>query len=246
MGARTGRGNPRPGRRLNLYRRRCLPTIVARSAKLLNSIWPGINPVAQTTTPGARNPPRAVAISTRPSRNGRNASNPCSVGAVGARPCLLLIIVCLILAGWILTGFYQVKSAERGVVQRFGKHVDTVGDGLGWRLPWPIETVTKVNVAGASDHRPVPSRVLTAEANMVELQLSMQYQIKDPAEYLFKVQDPEGTLGEVGESAIREVVGRNDQRAILEPEPRAYRDRHARDHAAHARSVRRRAWKSST
>ena len=136
-------------------------------------------------------------------------------GGGGGRSSMpLLIIVCLILAGWILTGFYQVKSAERGVVQRFGKHVDTVGDGLGWRLPWPIETVTKVNVEERLTISSTP-RVLTAEATMVELQLSMQYQIKDPAQYLFKVQDPKGTLVEVGESAIREVVGRNDQRAIL-------------------------------
>ena len=53
-----------------------------------------------------------------------------------------------ILAIWMLTGFYQVKPGNQGVVQRFGKHVETVGDGWGWRLPWPIETVTKVDVAG--------------------------------------------------------------------------------------------------
>ena len=41
----------------------------------------------------------------------------------------LMVIVCLILAGWMITGFYQVKTGERGVVQRFGRHVETVGDG---------------------------------------------------------------------------------------------------------------------
>jgi membrane protease subunit HflK len=92
--------------------------------------------------------------------------------------------------------------------------VDTVGDGLGWRLPWPIEAVTKVNVIERLSISSKP-RVLTAEATMVELQLSVQYQIKDPVKYLFQVKDPKDTLGEVGESAIREVVGRNDQRAIL-------------------------------
>ena len=135
-------------------------------------------------------------------------------GGGGRSATPLLIIICLILAGWMLTGFYQVKTGERGVVQRFGAHVDTVGDGLGWRFPWPIETVTKVNVQALLDTASSP-RVLTAESTMVELKLSVQYRIKDPKEFLFNVQDPKGTLGEVGESAIREVVGRNDQRAIL-------------------------------
>ena len=136
-------------------------------------------------------------------------------GGGGGRSSMpLMIIVCLILAGWMLTGFYQVKSAERGVVQRFGRHVETVGDGLGWRLPWPIETVTKVNVEERLTTSSTP-RVLTAESTMVELNLAMQYRIKDAEDFLFRVQDPKSTLGEVGESAIREVVGRNNQQAIL-------------------------------
>ena len=108
-----------------------------------------------------------------------------------------------------------MQTGNQGVVQRFGRHVETVGDGWGWRLPWPIETVTKVD-ARASSPRAYKSRVLTAEPNMVELQVAVQYRIKDAEDYLFKVRDPNATLGEVSESAIREVVGRNDQQAILE------------------------------
>jgi len=135
-------------------------------------------------------------------------------GGGGGSSMPLMIIASIIVAGWMLTGFYQVKSAERGVVQRFGRHVETVGDGLGWRLPWPIETVTKVNVEERLTTSSTP-RVLTAESTMVELNLAMQYRIKDAEDYLFRVQDPKSTLGEVGESAIREVVGRNNQQAIL-------------------------------
>ena len=134
-------------------------------------------------------------------------------GGRGATP--LLIIAIIIVGIWMCTGFYQVKTGEQGVVQRFGKHVDTVGDGLGWRLPWPIESVTKVNVQ-AIDTASYKSRVLTAEPNMVELQVAVQYRIKDAVAYLFKVRSPKDTLAEVSESAIREVVGRNDQQAILE------------------------------
>jgi modulator of FtsH protease HflK len=135
-------------------------------------------------------------------------------GGGGGSTMPLLIIVCLIVAGWMMTGFYQVKSAERGVVQRFGAYYETVGDGLGWRFPWPIETVTKVNVEANSTTSSTP-RVLTAESTMVELNLGVQYRIKDAEDYLFRVQDPKSTLIEVGESAIREVVGRNNQQAIL-------------------------------
>ena len=136
-------------------------------------------------------------------------------GGGGRNSAPLLIFGIVAVAAWMLTGFYQVKTGERGVVQRFGAHVDTVGDGLGWRFPWPIETVTKVDVQGVMSTSS-KSRVLTAEPNMVELQLAVQYRVKDPEDYLFRVRDPKSTLGEVGESAIREVVGRNDQQAILE------------------------------
>ena len=134
-------------------------------------------------------------------------------GGRSSAPVIFILVVAL--AAWMLTGFYQVKTGEQGVVQRFGRHVDTVGDGLGWRLPWPIETVTKVDVQRV-ESTSSKSRVLTAEPNMVELQLAVQYRVKDAEDYLFRVRDPKSTLVEVGESAIREVVGRNDQQAILE------------------------------
>ena len=137
-------------------------------------------------------------------------------GGGGGRPATpLLIIAIIVVIAWMSTGLYQVQTGERGVVQRFGKHVDTVGDGLGWRLPWPIEVVTKVDVTGVSSTA-YKSRVLTAEPNMVELEVAVQYRVKDAYDFLFKVREPKQTLGEVSESAIREVVGSNDQQAILE------------------------------
>jgi membrane protease subunit HflK len=126
----------------------------------------------------------------------------------------LLIIAIIFLAGWLATGLYQVKTGEQGVVQRFGKHVNTVGDGVNWHLPWPIETVTKVDIQRVNSAS-YKSRVLTAEPNMVELALAVQYRVKDAEDFLFRVRDPRATLGEVSESAIREVVGSKDQQAIL-------------------------------
>jgi modulator of FtsH protease HflK len=126
-----------------------------------------------------------------------------------------LIIAIIIVAVWMATGFYTVPPGSEGVVQRFGKHVQTVPNGYGWRFPWPIEQVTKVDTKGVKSAS-YKSRVLTAEPNMVEIEVAVQYKVKKAEDYLFKVRDPEKTLGEVSESAIREVVGRNDQQAILE------------------------------
>jgi len=136
-------------------------------------------------------------------------------GGGGGSSTPMLVIVIIALGIWMLTGFYQVQPGNQGVVQRFGRHVETVGDGWGWRFPWPIETVTKVDVKGVKSIA-YKSRVLTAEPNMVELQVDVQYRVTRAEEYLFRVREPIATLGEVSESAIREVVGRNDQQAILE------------------------------
>jgi modulator of FtsH protease HflK len=136
-------------------------------------------------------------------------------GGGGGSSTPMLVIVIVAVGIWMLTGFYQVQPGNQGVVQRFGRHVETVGDGWGWRFPWPIETVTKVDVAGVKSIA-YKSRVLTAEPNMVELQVDVQYRVTRAEEYLFRVREPIATLGEVSESAIREVVGRNDQQAILE------------------------------
>ncbi len=136
-------------------------------------------------------------------------------GGGGGSATPLLIFGIVILAIWMASGLYQVQPGNQGVVQRFGRHVQTVGDGWGWRLPWPIETVIKVDVAGVKSTE-YKSSVLTAEPNMVELQVAVQYRIKNAEDNLFKVRDPAATLSEVSESAIREVVGRNDQQAILE------------------------------
>lgn len=136
-------------------------------------------------------------------------------GGSGKSGSFLLVLIAIAVAIWMITGFYTVNVGSQGVVQRFGRHVATVPNGWGWRFPWPIEQVTEVNTARVTPTS-YKSSVLTAEPNMVELEIAVQYKINDPEAYLFKVRDPVSTLGEVSESAIREVVGRSDQQAILE------------------------------
>jgi membrane protease subunit HflK len=128
-------------------------------------------------------------------------------GKGGEGGTLLLVIGAVVVGLWLLSGFFQVKAAERGVILRFGRLVDVRNQGWGWRWPWPIETVTKVNVANVNSTDRTP-RVLTSDVNLVELHFSVQYQYTDPIKILFRVRDPDATLGEVSEAAIREVVGR--------------------------------------
>jgi modulator of FtsH protease HflK len=135
-------------------------------------------------------------------------------GRGGDSGSLVLITALVVLGGWVLSGFYQVEQAQRGIIQRFGRLVDIKAPGVGWRWPWPIETVTKVNVANvnSSDFK---SRVLTSDVNLVELHFAVQYQFADPVKKLFRVRDPEATLTEVSESAIREIVGRSTLDELL-------------------------------
>jgi membrane protease subunit HflK len=129
-------------------------------------------------------------------------------GGAGESGSLFLIVAPLIVCIWIASGFYQVKQAERGVVQRFGRFAGVTEPGWHWRAPWPIESVTKVNIASvnSSDFK---SRVLTSDVNLIDVHFAVQYQFSDPVKTLFSVRDPETTLSEVSESAIREIVGRS-------------------------------------
>lgn len=135
-------------------------------------------------------------------------------GGRGEGGSLLLPLALLAVAFWLLSGFYLINQPERGVIQCFGRLVAVRMPGLGWRLPWPIETVTKVNVASINS-ADFKSRVLTSDVFMVDLMFSVQYQYTDPVKKLFSVYDPDAALNEVSESAIREIVGRSTLDAVL-------------------------------
>jgi membrane protease subunit HflK len=142
-----------------------------------------------------------------------------------------------VLAIWAMSGFYRVQSEELGVVLRFGKHVRTVGPGLNYHLPYPIETVLlpkalrvstlSIGVALVEDparrgraRREIPeeSLMLTGDENIVDVEFAVLWRIKPSggaADYLFNIQNPEGTVKAVAESAMREVVGRTTIQPIL-------------------------------
>ena len=116
------------------------------------------------------------------------------------------ILAVMLLIGWALTGLYRVDEAQRGVEQRFGAYTVTTMPGLHWHFPYPVETVDVVNVA-AVDNFPFRTEMLTADRQYVFIQMVVQYRRTDPVKYSFEVVEPELTLQDVTESALREVVG---------------------------------------
>jgi membrane protease subunit HflK len=113
---------------------------------------------------------------------------------------------------WLATGFYQVNDGERGVVQRFGAYAGLRAGGPGWHLPWPIETVTNVNLdrINSADFQ---SRMFTADAVLVNVAASIRFQYNDARAALFAVRESENLVRALGEAAARELVG---QRRIAE------------------------------
>ena len=124
------------------------------------------------------------------------------------------VVVVLIAALWLFSGFYTVDEQERAVITRFGSYVETTGPGLSWHKPWPIERVEKIPFTKV---RQITDRatMLTQDENIVDLELSVQYRITSAEDYLFNVADPDKTLQQVTKAASREVVGRSTMDFIL-------------------------------
>ena len=117
-----------------------------------------------------------------------------------------VVLAVVLIAAWMLTGFYRVDEAERGVVQRFGAYTETTLPGLRWHLPYPIETVDLVNTTAISNYA-YRTEMLTADEQYVYIDMVVQFRRSDPVKYSFEVVDPDMTLQDVTESALREVVG---------------------------------------
>ena len=120
------------------------------------------------------------------------------------------IIVLLVIAGiiWLLTGTYKIAEAERGVVLRFGKHAYTVESGLHWHMPSPIEKVLKVDVSNIQEF-PLKSTMLTQDQNIIDIDITVQYQVGVAEDFFFSMRNPIRTLAEATESSLRQHIGRS-------------------------------------
>lgn len=133
---------------------------------------------------------------------------------------LILVVVGL----WALSGLYIVDEGKRGVVLRFGDYKETAQAGLHWHIPYPIETVEIVDVeqirtaeigfrsgVGGQTIQAVPREalMLTQDENIIDIKLAVQYRVQNASDYLFNVRNPDETLHQASESALREVIGKS-------------------------------------
>lgn len=126
---------------------------------------------------------------------------------------LLPIVGIIALLVWAGSGFYTVKEADRGVVTRFGKLTNVALPGLNWK-PTFIDEVYPVNIERVSELKTGGS-MLTQDENMVQVEMTVQYRVEDPAKYLFNVKDPDDSLKQATDSALRYVIGHMTMDEIL-------------------------------
>jgi modulator of FtsH protease HflK len=155
-------------------------------------------------------------------------------GSMGGKG--LIILALGVLAVWLLTGFYTVRPNEVGINMIFGSYTGTTQEGLRYNLPYPIGRVLKPNVTeqqrievgyrstptgqGRARDEILESLMLTADENIVDIDFDAVWQVNParPQDFVFNLQNPEGTIKAVAESAMREVIGRRNIQAILTTE----------------------------
>jgi membrane protease subunit HflK len=132
---------------------------------------------------------------------------------------LFSIIVLGLLAWLVYDTTYIIDPAERGVVLRFGKYVDTLQPGLNIRMPRPIENVVRVNVERvrtvALGSTIAESLMLTQDENIIDVEFNVQYKISNARDYVFNVREPDQTLRDATETTVREVVGKSKMDFVI-------------------------------
>jgi modulator of FtsH protease HflK len=118
-----------------------------------------------------------------------------------------------VIALWLLfTTFHRIAPEERGVVTRFGRYSHTLGPGIGLTLPAPVDRVQKVDVGNIRNidlgSTGTETLMLTGDQNIIDIAYSVRWKIRDPEQYLFEIAQPDDTIREVAESAMRAVIAR--------------------------------------
>ena len=144
----------------------------------------------------------------------------------------ILPIVAIIAVIWMATGFYIVDQGSLGVLQRFGKFTTTTEPGPRWHWPFPIESVTVVNMeqvrrlevgyrsssegSGSKTKVPREALMLTEDENIIDMQVAVQYKLKSAKDYVFNNRDTDKSVMSAAETAIREVVGKSKLDDLLQ------------------------------
>lgn len=163
-------------------------------------------------------------------RRGQDRLKRALPGGGGASPAMFGLIALVLVVLWLFQAVYTVQPDELAVELRFGKPKAEVSEpGLHFHW-WPVETVEKATVAerliniGDARQGNSTGHMLSGDQNIVDVRFSVAYQVSDPRAYLFNVSDPDSTLRQIAESAMREVVGsrpaqdifRDDRQGIAE------------------------------
>ena len=163
-------------------------------------------------------------------KGGGNGSNQAPGGKGMDVP--ILPIVAIIATIWLATGFYIVDQGSLGVLQRFGKFTTTTEPGPRWHWPFPIESVTVVNMeqvrrlevgyrssgegSGSKTKVPREALMLTEDENIIDMQVAVQYKLKSAKDYVFNNRDTDKSVMSAAETAIREVVGKSKLDDLLQ------------------------------
>jgi membrane protease subunit HflK len=146
-------------------------------------------------------------------RRGRRSDGSSGNEGGGNSMFAILVVAALLWAGW--DAVHIIDEAEQGVVLRFGAYNRTLSPGINLTLPRPFESMFKVNVSSVRSLED-SANMLTEDENLVEFNYRVQFRVADPQDFLFRVRDPESTVRDAAESALRESVGTNRLDAILE------------------------------
>lgn len=140
------------------------------------------------------------------------------------------LIIGIILFLWLISGFYQVQPSEQGIVLRLGKYVETTDAGLHYHLPYPFEKVFIVDITKersinlgvnensfreASTNALTESHMLTGDENIVDINLTVVWNIKDAKDYLFKTRTPDSTVKVAAQSVLREIIGQSKMEDVI-------------------------------
>ena len=157
-----------------------------------------------------------------------------SAGGPGGVPSFLKnlglgVILAAALVVWMGTGFFIVQEGQQAVITQFGKYKSTVGAGINWRMPYPVQRhelvyvsqirsvdIGRDNIIKATGLR--ESAMLTEDENIVEIKFAVQYRLNDARAYLFESKNPTEAVVQAAETAVREVVGKMKMDAALSEE----------------------------
>ena len=138
----------------------------------------------------------------------------------------ITLVVVLVVAIWLVSGFYIVDEGRRGVVLHLGQYRETTMPGLRWHIPYPIESAEVVNISEVRtievgyrgtprNKQPQEALMLTDDENIVDVQVAIQYMRSNPVEYLFNNRNPDDNVMQAAETSIREVVGKKSMDSVL-------------------------------